>query len=162
MPGRDQRRQLPIGEMGRKDQRRLAVVAQRMKALRGRRIGHDVVFRRARIGVAQALDLGELDRIAAEIVPHPGQDLLDLRRRLVREGGHQIGAADAMLGEPRAELAHEGAPEVGRAPAVGEPDRAQDREREPTRAGVDHRRQPAEEGAAEGVLLHAHGVGGDL
>ena len=29
-------------------------------------------------------------------------------------------------------------------------------------AGAEHRRQPPQEGAAKGMLLHAHGVGGDL
>jgi hypothetical protein len=133
-----------------------------MEALRGRRIRQHVVLRPARIVVAQPLDLRELDRIAAEIVPHAAENLLDLGRRLVREGGHQIGAADAMLRQPGAELAHEPSPKVGRAPAIGEPDRAQDGEREQAGAGGEHRRSAPQEGAADRVLLHAHGIGGDL
>ena len=49
--------------------------------------------------------MGELDAHAAEIVPYAGQDGVDLLGGFLREGGGQIGAADLVFGQQRADLA---------------------------------------------------------
>ncbi len=73
---------------------------------------------------AEFVEMGELDRDAAEIVPHAAEDLLDLGGGFLRKGGAQIVAADAVLGQQRADLAHERAGEIRRALAVHALDRA--------------------------------------
>ena len=48
--------------------------------------------------------MGEFDGDAAEIVPDPARICSISAARFVREGGGQIGAADAVLREPRADV----------------------------------------------------------
>ena len=86
--------------MGGKAERRLVAVDDAVVALRNfRRVGDHV-----RCGCADALDgklveMRELYRDAAEIVPDAGEDLLDLGVGFFREGCVQIIAADAVLGQ---------------------------------------------------------------
>jgi hypothetical protein len=53
--------------------------------------------------VPDVIEMGELGADAAEIVPDPGQDGFDFFRRLLREGGLQILAPDAVLAQPPAD-----------------------------------------------------------
>ncbi len=64
------------------------------------------------------VEMRELDGDAAEIVPDAGEDRLDLGVGFVRECSVQIVAADAMLVAQRADLAHQRAGHIRRAPAV--------------------------------------------
>src|SRR3569623_72243 len=60
-----------------------------------------VLFRCGLIVVPDMIEMGELGADAAEIIPHTGENFIDLRRRLFREGGDEIGMRDAMFGPPR-------------------------------------------------------------
>ena len=91
----DQRRQLPVGEMGGEDQRRLAVVAQVLEPLVDLlRVEHVALVVRIGFEHLQAIDMGEFGGDAAEIVPDRLQDLLDLGCGLFRKCSREIGAAD--------------------------------------------------------------------
>ncbi len=80
--------------------------------------------------------MGELRRDAAEIVPDAAQDGFDLGRGFLRKGGGEIGAADPVLLEPRADRAHEAAGDVCHALAVGRANDAQHADREPSQHRV--------------------------
>src|SRR5262249_30365412 len=77
--GGNQRRQLPVGKMGGKDQRRLAVGAQLLEAFEGLGRVEDVACAFL-LGIEdpQSVDVGEFGRYAPEVVPDPAQDRLDL------------------------------------------------------------------------------------
>src|SRR5262245_29116096 len=128
---RDQGGELPVAEMGGEDQRRLSIVAQLAKSIVDRD-GVEDVAQVVGVGLEhlQAVDMGEFGRHASEIVPHPVEDGLDLGFGLFGEGGGEIGAAEAMLLEPRAEPAHDAAGEVGHVRAAGGADQAQRADRE--------------------------------
>ena len=134
---RNQRRQFPVGEMGGEDQRGLAVVPQPPKPIIDR-CGVEDVAQIVGIGLEhlQAVDVSEFGRYASEIVPDTVQDGFDFSGGFFRKGGGEIGAADAMLLEPRAEPAHEAAGEVGHAFAAGGADRTQHPNRQPSQRRV--------------------------
>ncbi|MFK4508282.1 hypothetical protein ABIF81_003460 [Bradyrhizobium daqingense] len=97
-------RQLPVGEMRGEDQRRLAVVADLIEQLDAAFGQFDPAFLRViAIVVPDVIDMGELGADAAEIVPDAHQDAFDLVRRLLRKGGGEIGAADAVLAQARSD-----------------------------------------------------------
>ena len=82
------------------------------------------------IVVPQPVEMGELGADAAEIVPDAAQDRLDLGGRLLRKCGDEIGAADAVLRQPRADAcAARAAPTFAMRCRVDQPDRAQQRAR---------------------------------
>jgi len=89
------------------DERRLAVQAQAVEAFVRGLIVVDVPGAWRRVGVIglEAVEVGELGGHAAEIVPHAAQDFLDLGGGFFRKGGGEIGAADAVLRQPRADAA---------------------------------------------------------
>ena len=64
-------------------------------------------------GDGKLVEMRELYRDAAEIVPDAGEDLFDLGVGFLREGGAQIIAADAVLRAEAARRAHERAGEIG-------------------------------------------------
>ena len=112
--------------MGGEDQCGLAVVAQVLEPLVDLLgVEHVALIERVGLEHLQPIDMGEFGGDAAEIVPHALQDFLDLGCGLFRKCRRQIGAADAVLLEPRTEPAHEAAGEVGHAFAAGGADRAQ-------------------------------------
>ena len=82
--------------------------------------------------------MGELDGDAAEIVPHPAEDFFDLGVGFFRISGAQVLAAEPVLLEQRPDLAHEGAGEVRRAPAIHPMDGAQQPNRERAEGRIDH------------------------
>ena len=96
---------------------------------RFRRVGDDVRRLPADALDAEFIEVRELDRDAPEIVPHAGEDLLDLGVGFFRKGGAQVVAADAVFRKQRADLAHQRAGEVRRALAIHALDRAQERRR---------------------------------
>ena len=75
--------------------------------------------------VPQPVDMGELGADAAEVVPDAAQDRLDLGGRLLRKCRGEIGAADAMLRQPRADGAQHRAADIRHDVRVEQPDRAQ-------------------------------------
>src|SRR6202011_2356491 len=99
-------RQLPVREMRGKDQRRIA--SQALEAF-GRFEGvSDVAGRMPRWRQnLQAVDMGKFGDNSPEVVPHAAQNVLDLAFRLLRKGGDEVGAADAVLLEAWADAAHE-------------------------------------------------------
>src|SRR5438309_843794 len=114
------------------DQSGLAVASQTMKALLGlRRIDDVADGLLGRIEHAQAIDVGEFRPYAAEVVPNPAQDALDLACRFFRERRDQIRPPDLVLLEPRAERAHEGRPEIRDVFSIDGSDTAQRSGREP-------------------------------
>src|SRR5947199_7238255 len=121
------------------DQGGLAVASQTMKALLGlRRIDDVADGLLRRIEHAQVVDMGEFRPYAAEVVPNPAQDALDLACRLLRERRDQIRPPDLVLLEPRAERAHERSPEIGDVFSIDGSDSAQRSDSEPTkRSGGD-------------------------
>ncbi len=135
--GRNQRRQLPIGEMRGKDQRRLAVGAQLLEPVIGLRRVEDVsLLLRVGIEDLQAVDMGELRRDAAEIVPNVAQYIVDVGGGFFREGGYEVGTADAVLLEPGAERAHDAAGQIGHMLSVGRPEHAQRPDGQPSERRV--------------------------
>src|SRR5215211_4959223 len=135
-------RQLPVGEMGGKYERRLAVVAQSPEAID--RLGCNLDAARGgviEIAVPQAVEMRVLGRQSSEIVPYATQDLLDLGRRFFRKGGGEVGAADAMLGKERPDAAHEGGAAIGDAVRIGAPDRLEQPYGEPAGSRIDDRLQ---------------------
>ena len=95
--------------------------------------------------------MGELDCDAAEIVPHPSQDDLDLGVGFFGKGSVQIGATDAVLLEQRTDFAHQPAGEIDRAPAIHPLDRAQHADRKRTDDCIDQ--------CLDAAALHAHDPG---
>ena len=89
------------------------------------RVEHVALVVRIGFEHLQAVDMGEFGGDPAEIVPDRLQDVLDLGCGLFRKCRREIGAADPVLLEPRAEPAHEAAGEVGHAGAAGGADRPQ-------------------------------------
>src|SRR5208282_1829610 len=79
---------------------------------------------------AEFVEMGELDRNAAEIVPHAGEDFFDLSVGFFGKGGAQILPAEAVFLEKRADLAHQGAGEIRRALAIHAFDGAHQPDRE--------------------------------
>ena len=108
---RDHRGQFPIGEVGGEDHRRLAVVLHPQEPLD---VVGAVVDEVAVVAIAGAdvIEMGDLGADTAEIVPHAAQDFLDLGVGLFRKGSAQIGAADAMLRQPRPDGAHDRAADI--------------------------------------------------
>ena len=94
------RRQLPIGEMGGKDQRRLAVMCQPHEALDISRVNSIAArpLRVVRVEIPQPVEMGEFGAHAAEIVPDAAQDRVDLGGGFFRESGGKIVAADRFSG----------------------------------------------------------------
>ena len=137
---RDQRRQLPVGEVRGEDQRRLAVAPQLLKAIVSLGRIDDVAFS-LRVGMEhlQAVDVGEFGGDTAEIVPDAEQDRFDLGGGFFRKSGGEVGAADPVLLEPRTERAHDAPGEVGHALAVGRANDAQHPDREPSKHRVGRR-----------------------
>ena len=82
--------------------------------------------------------MGELDRDAAEIVPHPAEDFFDLGVGFFRVGGAQVFAAEPVLLEQRPDLARQGAGEVRRAPAIHPVHRAQQGDRERAEGRIEY------------------------
>src|SRR5262245_19910797 len=80
--------------------------------------------------------MGELGADAAEIVPDAGEYLLDLLRRLFREGGPQILAADAVLAQAAADELRRMAEEICRLVRIEHARGAQHRDRETAGYGV--------------------------
>src|SRR5262249_61669740 len=68
---------------------------------------------------AEFVEMSELDRDTAEIIPHPGENLLDFIGGFVRKGGVQLFAADTVLREQRADPSHERAGKICGAPTIG-------------------------------------------
>ena len=101
---RGQRRQFPVAEMGREDQRSLAVLDQLVEH-RNRRVRQldAAALRMVRIVVPDAVEMREFAAEASEIVPHLRQDRFDLFVALFRESRAQIGAADPVLAQQRAD-----------------------------------------------------------
>ncbi|MGY4455106.1 hypothetical protein ACVWZR_009766 [Bradyrhizobium sp. i1.3.1] len=56
--------------------------------------------------------MGEFGTDAAEIVPHAHQDGFDFFRRLLRKCHGEVGAADAVLAQARADRLHHAGEEV--------------------------------------------------
>src|SRR5262249_20572193 len=85
----------------------LAVVAQQVEQLLGALAEFDtaLTLRVSRIVVPYLVEMGELGADAAQIVPDAGENLLDFLRRLLRESGGQVVAADAVLAHPAADHA---------------------------------------------------------
>ncbi len=77
----------------------------------------------------------ELGGDAAEIVPHAGEDFLDLGVGFFRERGAQLLAAEAVLLEQRSELAHAARRRNSPRAAI----RAFDRAQQPDRDRADRR-----------------------
>jgi hypothetical protein len=96
------------------DQRRFAVQPELMKQLM-RALGQfGAALVRARlVEVPDVIEMGEFGADPAEIVPDTGEDGLDLLRRFFREGRGQIGAADALLAQPRPDQTGDPAERVG-------------------------------------------------
>ena len=138
--GRGQRRQFPVAEMGREDQRALAVLDQLVEH-RDRRVG-------------------QLDAAAFADAPHrsprPGRDART-RRRSGRDcprpsiriasisssvfsgkGRAQVGAADPVLAQQRADHARSARAEIRRLLRIEPPHAAQRRRRRPRRARHAH------------------------
>ena len=63
--------------------------------------------------------MSKLDRDAAEIVPHPGENALDFIGGFVRKGGAELFATNAVLRKQRADPSHERAGKICSAPAIG-------------------------------------------
>ena len=127
---RRERGNLPVCKMRGEYDGWLRGIAEGHQAGIGRLIDHDI-GRRGPFGMARvlnhdAVDVRELGRHPAEILPHAAEDLLDLLRRLVRERGAEIVAADFVLGKPGSDDAHQAANQVRHELTV---DEAQDRER---------------------------------
>jgi hypothetical protein len=59
------------------------------------------------------IEMGEFGADAAEIVPDARQDRLDFLGRFFREGGDQVGAADFLLAQHRADQTGDPAEQVG-------------------------------------------------
>ena len=103
--------------MGGEQQRRPAAVAQLP-------VARDIVGvigdigEVERIAGGEAVEMGELDGDASEIVPHAREDRFDLRRRFFRKRGGEIGPSGLVLGQPRTEPAHQRAHRVAGADAV--------------------------------------------
>ena len=92
MRDRAKRRDLPIAEMAREDDRRLAVVAQGIENLLGPRAELDAArfVRMVDVVVPDVIEMGELGADAAEVVPDAGQNGFDLFRRFLGESGGEI------------------------------------------------------------------------
>src|SRR5262249_53052026 len=125
----------PVGEMRGEHQRRPAVIAQADEALDGFR---RVVDMGALVGIAGAdvIEVRDLGAGAAEIVPYAAQNRFDLGVALVRKGGAEIGAADAVLAQPWPDEAHEGPAHVADGHAVDAVDEGEQQRRALSRDGV--------------------------
>jgi hypothetical protein len=73
---------------------------------------------------------------APEIVPSATQYFFDLVCWFIRKGAREVGAADPMLFQSRAERAHEAAGEIRHAPAIGGAQRAEHADGEAAEHGV--------------------------
>jgi hypothetical protein len=125
------RGELPVRQMCGEDQRRLAVVAQPERNRLGRVGIHHAAWALARrIVIPQSVDMGELGADPAEIVPDAAEDRLDLGGRFLRKRGGEIGAADAVLRQPRPDAAHHLACEIRHGADIDQPDAAQQLHRE--------------------------------
>ncbi len=123
----------------------LAVVAQAVEA-RGRdRIKLEVGEVERIAADDETVEMRELGRHASEVVPHAGEDLLDLVGRFVRERGRQVGPADAVLGPPGAYFARIARKHIADPDPVGMADRPEDQDDErPGRVSERGIRQGAE------------------
>jgi hypothetical protein len=109
-----ERGQLPVAEVAGEDQRRLAVAPQLLIQLGATRVERDAaVLRAGGIVIPQLVEMSELGTDPSEIIPDPGQDGLDFRRRLFRKRGGEIGAADAVFAQFWADPARDAAEAVG-------------------------------------------------
>lgn len=85
-------------------QRTLAVVAQREKFLDAAGSGFDApALPTFGIEIPEVVDMRELRANAAQIFPHTHQDRIDFGGRFFREGRGQIGSANLVFGQPRAD-----------------------------------------------------------
>jgi hypothetical protein len=111
--------QFPIGEMGGKADRGLAAFHDGVEALlRMRRIGDDVFGLRAEAFDAELIQMREFNRDATKIIPHAAENGFDFGVRFFRKREPQILAAEPVLLEQRADLAHQRAGEIRHAPPV--------------------------------------------
>ena len=117
--------------MGGKHHRGLAVILHVQKA---RDVVGRVVDMGAAIGVAgtDVVEMRDLGADPAEIVPHAAQNRFDLGVGLFRKSRAQIGAAGAVLGQPRPDPAHEGAGKIADRDAVAPVDAGQHARRRPS------------------------------
>jgi hypothetical protein len=100
--------------------------------------------------------MGELRADAAEIVPHPSEDCLDLLRRLFRKRGHEIGAADLVFRKQGADAAHEPAGDIGEAFAIAAPNELEDDNRHEPDDGIKGLLQAASENQRETHEARVH------
>ena len=128
----------PIAEMAREDDRRLAVIPELIEDLIGARAELDPAgfFRMIDVVIPDVIEMGELGADAAEIVPNAGENLLDLLRRFLGEGGLQILAADAVLAQSAADEQRGAAEEVGGLVGIEQACGAQQRDREAADRGL--------------------------
>src|SRR5829696_8225044 len=118
------RRQLPVGEMGREDQGRLAVLGQCDEVLDA--VDLDAPDLAGIVVVVEELaEMGVFGAEAADVLPRAGEDRANFGFALVRKGGAQIREADPVLRQERTEPARDRAPDGAR--PVG-PERARQRE----------------------------------
>ena len=108
-------RNFPIAEMACEDQRRLAVVAECIKYLAGalREFHIARLAGIAGIVIPDAVEMREFRTDAADIVPHAGDDLVDLLRRFFGEGGREIRPRDLVLAKQRTDAAGDLAEQIG-------------------------------------------------
>ena len=93
--------------MGGEDQCRFAVLRQGAEALDIFRIDLDAsAFGMLDVEIPQPVEVGELRADAAEIVPDAAQDRFYFCGCFFGERGREIGAADLVFRQQRAEFAH--------------------------------------------------------
>ena len=131
MRGAGQGRHFPVREMRGEDERGLAVVAQADEAVERRLREFDMAGAViVRIVIPDAVEMGEFDADAAEIVPDAAENGLDLCVGFFRKGHAQIFLPDPVLAQFRPDLAHQVAGEIRHAVRIGPADRLQQADRE--------------------------------
>ena len=138
---RRQRRNFPIGEVRGEDKIGLLAVAEHFQPRVSRVIDRDIrvagSLRAGRVVDDEAVDMGELGRDASEVVPHAGENLLDLLGGFLRKRGAQIFAPDLVLGKPRAHDAHHAAKHVRHALAIDSAQHCERADRDPAEHPVE-------------------------
>jgi hypothetical protein len=109
-----ERRDFPVAEVAGENDRRLAVIAQRVEQLLGPRAEFDPAWfvRMIDVVIPDVVEMGKLSADAAEIVPDAGENLLDLFGRFLGEGLGEIFTPDAILAQPAADEVGDAAEEV--------------------------------------------------
>src|SRR5262245_45715807 len=129
-----ERRQLPVGEMRRECGRRPRRTQDVLDAAPRFRIAQNTGL--LRIDDVDPVEMGELRADAAEIVPHPSKNCLDLLRRLLGKRGHEIGAADLVFRKEGADATHEPTGHVGKANTIAAPNELEDGNRHQADDGI--------------------------